>query len=334
VFPNLTVRQNLDLALVAAPDRGLAEERLERVHEFFPVLRDRLDQVAGTLSGGEQQMVGLAQAFLWRPRLLMIDELSLGLSPIVVGQLLETVRAINRDGATVVLVEQSVNVALTVAERAVFMEKGEVRFDGRTSELLARPDIMRAIYVKGTTALAAPRQRPAPDAVAPAGRALLDVRGVRLSFGGVTALDGVDLTVAEGEVLGVIGPNGAGKTTLFDVVSGYLSPDSGEVWFDGVDVSRLTSAQRGQRGLVRRFQDAKLFASLSVREAIRLALDRQLEVRNIFLSALPLSAVRKGEARVRARARRSSRCSTSVITATASYPSCRPDCAASWTWLA
>jgi branched-chain amino acid transport system ATP-binding protein len=248
-------------------------------------------------------MVGLAQAFLWKPRLLMIDELSLGLSPAVVGQLLGIVREINREGATVVLVEQSVNVALTVTERAVFMEKGEVRYDGPTAQLLARPDIMRAVYVKGSAGVTSVRQRVERPKLE-AGRVLLDVRDVALSFGGVRALDGASLTLNEGRSLGVIGPNGAGKSTLVDVISGYLPPDSGRVWFDQVDVTGLNAEQRGQRGLVRRFQSAKLFASLSVREAICLALDRQLEVRNIFLSALPLGAVRKGEARVRARADR------------------------------
>ena len=100
--------------------------------EFFPVLRERWDQPAGNLSGGEQQMLTLGQAFIAKPRLLMIDELSLGLAPIIVEQLLDIVRAIRDRGTTIILVEQSVNVALTVAETAYFMEKGEIRFHGPT----------------------------------------------------------------------------------------------------------------------------------------------------------------------------------------------------------
>src|SRR5207237_9688464 len=88
-----------------------------------------------------------------RPRLLMIDELSLGLSPAVVGQLLEIVRAIHARGTTIIVVEQSVNVALTLAEKAIFMEKGEIKFFGETADLLARPDILRAVYVKGPGSL-------------------------------------------------------------------------------------------------------------------------------------------------------------------------------------
>src|SRR5438132_5650510 len=97
-------------------------------------------------------MLSLAQAFLAKPRLLMIDELSLGLAPAVVGQLLDIVRQIHARGTTVIVVEQSVNVALTLAERAVFMEKGEVRFTGPTDELLERPDILRSVFIAGASA--------------------------------------------------------------------------------------------------------------------------------------------------------------------------------------
>src|SRR5438874_11142387 len=117
---------------------------------MFPSLRARLDDPAGNRSGGEQQMLALSQAFLSEPKLLMIDELSLGLAPAVVEQLLGIVRAIAERGTTIILVEQSVNVALTVAKRAVFMEKGEVKFSGSTAELLRRPDILRSVYLKGT----------------------------------------------------------------------------------------------------------------------------------------------------------------------------------------
>src|SRR5690349_17087081 len=116
--------------------KGGAKERTELVLDMFPVLRERLDEPAANLSGGQQQMLALSMAFLARPKLLMIDELSLGLAPVIVEQLLEIVRAIREQGTTIILVEQSVNVALTLAETAYFMEKGEIRFHGPTSELL------------------------------------------------------------------------------------------------------------------------------------------------------------------------------------------------------
>ena len=305
VFPSLTVRENLDLAVLELERGAETDARRDEVYRLFPVLKERLDQRAGSLSGGEQQMIGLAQAFLWKPRLLMIDELSLGLSPVVVGQLLEVVEAINREGTTVILVEQSVNVALSLCERAVFMEKGEIRFDGPTSELLRRPDVMRAVYLKGSSALVRSRRSDRPAVISPdRGRAILEVEGLALSYGGNRAVDGVSFTLHEGEALGLIGPNGAGKTTVFDLISGYQPADSGRVVFDGVDITRMPPHERGNLGLVRRFQDAKLFQSLTVFEAVCVALDRQLPVRSTFLTALQLRGVRDGERRIRVRADR------------------------------
>jgi ABC-type branched-subunit amino acid transport system ATPase component len=108
-----------------------------------------MDQPASTLSGGEQQMLGLASTLMLDPTILLIDELSLGLAPIVVEQLLEVVARLRSTGLTIVIVEQSVNVALAVADRAVFMEKGEVRFEGAAVDLLERDDLMRAVFLGG-----------------------------------------------------------------------------------------------------------------------------------------------------------------------------------------
>src|ERR1700752_2885103 len=105
--------------------------------------------MAGNLSGGEQQMLALGTALMTRPELLMIDELSLGLAPTIVGQLLEVVQEIHARGTTIVIVEQSVNVALNLAKRAVFMEKGEVMCDGPAADLLERPDILRSVFIAG-----------------------------------------------------------------------------------------------------------------------------------------------------------------------------------------
>src|SRR5207245_2065617 len=127
-----------------------------------------IGQLAGDLSGGEQQMLAVSQALIPDPKLLLIDELSLGLAPTVVGQLIDVVRQIHETGLTIVVVEQSVNVALRLAERAVFMEKGEFRFTGATSELLERPDILRSVFIQGAgaatpadaRAAAEPKRRP------------------------------------------------------------------------------------------------------------------------------------------------------------------------------
>src|SRR4051812_8433160 len=160
VFPGLSVAENLALAgWLLRKDDEYIQRALSDALGFFPVLRERWDQKAGNLSGGEQQMLTIAMALLARPKLLMIDELSLGLAPLVVERLLDVVRDINGSGITIVLVEQSVNVALTLAQRAVFMEKGEVRFDGPTAELLERPDILRSVFLEGAAAaVGAPEQ--------------------------------------------------------------------------------------------------------------------------------------------------------------------------------
>jgi branched-chain amino acid transport system ATP-binding protein len=280
-FPGLTVADNIKAA----------GGRLADVVDLFPALAARADTTAGSLSGGEQQMVGLAQALVLRPRLLLIDELSLGLAAPVVADLLEVIRRLAASGTTVVLVEQSLDVALTVAARAVFMESGQVRYDGPTAELLGRPELVRAVFLgKGS---AAPRLRARPamgdDDTPPA----LAVEHLCVFYGGVTALNDVSFTVQAGEVLGVVGANGAGKTTLFDAVSGF-APATGRVLVGGEDVSGLAPDGRARLGLCRSFQSARLFPSLTVRETIATALERRA-VRNPAWTALGLPVVRRSE---------------------------------------
>lgn len=153
VFGPMTVVENLrSYGYTMAKQRGSVERAIDTCFAAFPRLHERRNSLAATLSGGEQQMLGLSKALMLRPRLLLIDELSLGLAPVIVGQLLDMVRQINADGTAVVLVEQSVNIALNLAEHAYFMEKGEMRFDGRADELLARDDLLRAVFLQGAGA--------------------------------------------------------------------------------------------------------------------------------------------------------------------------------------
>ncbi len=310
VFPTLTVEENLNLAgWLFRKEPEYLEAARAQVLEYFPVLQERWSQMAGNLSGGEQQMLTLAQAFVARPRLLMIDELSLGLAPVIVESLLDIVRAIHARGTTVVLVEQSVNVAITLAQRAVFMEKGEVRFDGKTSELLERPDILRAVFLKGAAAHTGSEagaattfeRRPFSASCDACGREhaiALQTRGLAVSFGGVRAVNGVDLELRQGQLIGIIGPNGAGKTTVFDLVSGFVSPTEGGVTLAGQDVTALPPHARAELGLGRSFQDARLFPSMTVRETIATALERHVGVRDPVAAALLSPAVRVAERRV------------------------------------
>jgi len=147
-FPGLTVRDNLQLGAYSLRGHGTrARAALDEALDRFPELAARLHQPAGALSGGEQQMLALARVMMTAPKLLMIDELALGLAPKAVDRLMDIVRQVNAQGTTVVLVEQSVNRAMSLAERAVFLERGEVRFDGRTADLLERTDLLRPVFL-------------------------------------------------------------------------------------------------------------------------------------------------------------------------------------------
>jgi ABC-type branched-subunit amino acid transport system ATPase component len=128
-------------------DRADTDGRIERALSTFPVLRERLREPAGNLSGGQQQMLGLAMALVHDPEILMIDELSLGLAPAVVQELLGVVDRLRGEGVTMIVVEQSLNVALAIADRAVFLEKGHIRFQGPARELAERDDLARAVFL-------------------------------------------------------------------------------------------------------------------------------------------------------------------------------------------
>jgi len=308
IFPHLTVAENLQAATwTTASDSEFVDTQMRRIlDEFFPALQRRLHERAGTLSGGEQQMLALGQAFLMKPRLLMIDELSLGLAPVVVEQLLGILRAIHAAGTTIILVEQSVNLALAVADRAVFMEKGAVQFVGPTAELLHRPDVMRSVFLgnaaQGSLDIAV-TGRGAPDRPGEERKSvILEAHDLRCRFGGVEALRGVGLRVHAAEVVGIIGANGAGKTTLFDALSGFVTLTSGTVHLAGQDVTLLGPDARARLGMTRSFQDARLFSALTVRESIMLAMERHGAVRSAAMSALWLPPVRQSEARLRRRA--------------------------------
>ena len=148
VFPQMTVRENLEMAaFVYRSDKEDQERRIAKVMDLFEDLAERQGQAAGSLSGGQQQMLALACVLLHEPEVLLIDELSLGLSPIMVQELLQVVERLKGEGTTIVIVEQSLNVALAMADRAVFLEKGEVRFEGDAQELLERDDLARAVFL-------------------------------------------------------------------------------------------------------------------------------------------------------------------------------------------
>jgi ABC-type branched-subunit amino acid transport system ATPase component/MFS family permease len=157
VFGPLSVVENLRIyGFAYGRRRREVDTGVDAAFAAFPRLAERRNQLASTLSGGEQQMLGLAKALILKPRLLLIDELSLGLAPKTCGELMETVRRINRSGVAVVLVEQSVNFALSLVDHAYFMERGQIRFDGKASDLLLRGELVRSVFLEGAGAALAP----------------------------------------------------------------------------------------------------------------------------------------------------------------------------------
>jgi ABC-type branched-subunit amino acid transport system ATPase component len=147
-LPDLTVDENLRLGghLLRRQPSDLAAG-LERAFNLFPWMAQRRKQLAGTLSGGEQQMLAIARALVLRPTMLMVDELSLGLAPVIVEELMGVLKQLNAEGITVLVVEQHATLAMQMAERVLFMEKGQVRFSGSGKELLGRDDLLRSVFL-------------------------------------------------------------------------------------------------------------------------------------------------------------------------------------------
>lgn len=141
IFGNLTVLENLKLGAWNTHDKNIFKQDLARVHHLFPRLEERTKQIAGTLSGGEQQMLAVARALMTHPRLLLLDEPSMGLSPILVQEIFKILRAIHAEGISILLVEQNANLALRYADYAYLLELGEITLSGTGQELLSHPKI-------------------------------------------------------------------------------------------------------------------------------------------------------------------------------------------------
>ncbi len=148
VFTQMTVRENLEMGAYLERDKAKIEAGMEFVYELFPRLRERQRQLAGTMSGGEQQMLAMARALMMRPRMMMLDEPSLGLSPRFVDELFDKIVELARDGLTMMLVEQNAARALEISDRAYVLELGRNRFEGTGQQLLADPEVRR-LYLGG-----------------------------------------------------------------------------------------------------------------------------------------------------------------------------------------
>ncbi|HVE76033.1 MAG TPA: ABC transporter ATP-binding protein [Actinomycetota bacterium] len=144
IFPRMTTRENLEMGAYQRKDSSAIKSDMDRVFDLFPILKERIKQAGGTLSGGEQQMLAIGRGLMAKPRLLMLDEPSMGLAPIVVERIFETIAEINRQGTTILLIEQNAQIALTLANRGYVIESGEIVLEGGGDELLANDDVRKA----------------------------------------------------------------------------------------------------------------------------------------------------------------------------------------------
>ena len=144
VFANLTIKENLDMGAYLRHDKEEIKKDLDFVFHLFPKLKERKNQLAQTLSGGEQQMLAIARAYMCKPKLLLLDEPSLGIAPILVGTIFKAITEINQQGMTILLVEQNANLALKVSHRAYVLTNGEITLQGPSAELLSNPEIKKA----------------------------------------------------------------------------------------------------------------------------------------------------------------------------------------------
>lgn len=144
IFANLSIKENLDMGAYLRRDQSGIKTDLEFVYNLFPKLLERRTQLAQTLSGGEQQMLAIARAYMSKPKLLLLDEPSLGIAPILVGTIFRAITEINQNGMTILLVEQNANLALKVSHRAYVLTNGEITLQGKSSELLSNPEIKKA----------------------------------------------------------------------------------------------------------------------------------------------------------------------------------------------
>ena len=144
IFPDMSVLENLDLGAYSRKDKDGIKNDLDRIFQFFPILQNRQKQRGGSLSGGEQQMLAIGRALMSKPKLLLLDEPSLGLAPLIVKQIFEIIQQINADGTTVLLVEQNAQIALQVTDRGYVMETGEITIEGTSADLLADERVRQA----------------------------------------------------------------------------------------------------------------------------------------------------------------------------------------------
>ncbi|MDY7102564.1 MAG: ATP-binding cassette domain-containing protein [Actinomycetota bacterium] len=305
VFADLTVEENLRAGGVTA-DRAERRTARERAFELFPILAERRNQRAGLLSGGEQQMLAMARALMASPRVLLLDEPSLGLAPMLVSQIGEIVAEIGRQGTSVLLIEQNAAMGLRVSDHAYVLEVGEVTASGPAAELAASDDVQRHyLGVGGEPAAHDAAGADEPDAATVGGERSGDglvIEHLSVRFGGISALGDVSFRVEPGTVHALIGPNGAGKSTCINVLSGVYRPTSGSVRYRGRPLGGRRPDQIAALGVSRTFQNISLALEATVLDNLLLGRHRLMSS-GVVASGLRLPGARRERRRHEAHAR-------------------------------
>jgi ABC-type branched-subunit amino acid transport system ATPase component len=275
VFKDLTVEENLRAGALSLRDRATRRANRERVYEMFGVLAERRNQKAGLLSGGEQQLLAMGRALMVDPKLLLLDEPSLGLAPQIVDEIAAMIEDINRQGTAVVLVEQNAGMALGVAGSAYVLEVGRLVLEGAADDL-AKSDDVKQRYLGIVTHLAGRReQRMRKDTDYPASKARpLRASGLTVRFGGIVALNDVSFAVDPGVTHAIIGPNGAGKSTALNVLTGIYRTSAGTVHYGDEMLTGRRPHQVAKLGISRTFQNIALSPETTVRENLLLGRHR------------------------------------------------------------
>jgi branched-chain amino acid transport system ATP-binding protein len=294
VFGELTVEENLRAGAFGRGRRGGRAEAFARVYELFPRLRERQAQQGGLLSGGEQQMLAIGRALMAEPRVLLLDEPSLGLAPQVVEKISEIIQVINRQGTSIVLVEQNSAIALKIADRATVLEVGQVTLEGSSAEL-SESDEVRERYLGLGRGPQIGNVEPVTPVTSRRTALPLTVEGLTVRFGGLTALSEVSLTVEPDSTHAVIGPNGAGKSTLLNVFTGVYRATKGRARYGDAVLTDLRPPRIAALGVSRTFQNLALSPTSTV--AQNLLLGRHRLSKAGFVSAgLRLPAARREQA--------------------------------------
>ena len=279
IFGELTVEENLRAGAMTVRSGEARRRAHRRVLELFPRLEERRTRRAVLLSGGEQQMLAIGRALMSEPKLLLLDEPSLGLAPQIVERIGDVIREINRQGTAVVLVEQNAAMALEVAESAYVLEVGEVTLHGSAAELASTSEVQER-YLGGASAT--PAVAPRADGRSPAAEPRRSTRKVEplvaesltVRFGGITALEDVSFEVEPGAVHAIIGPNGAGKSTSLNVLTGVYAATSGTVRYGTTALTGLRPHRIAALGISRTFQNIALSPTATVTDNLLLGRHR------------------------------------------------------------